>query len=53
MEHKVFGTKENVNYIDRLGVYLIPVKEGKIGVVKTSKGYFLFGGVIDNGESHE
>ena len=53
MEHKVFGTKENVNYIDRLGVYLIPVKEGKIGVVKTSKGYFLLGGGIDNGESHE
>lgn len=53
MEHKVFGTKENVNYIDRLGVYLIPVKEGKIGVVKTSKGYFLLGGGIDSGENHE
>ena len=53
MKHKVFGTKENVNYIDRLGVYLIPVKEGKIGVVKTSKGYFLLGGGIDSGENHE
>lgn len=51
--HKVFGIKENVNYIDRVGVYLVPIKEGKIGVVKTSKGYFLLGGGLDNGESHE
>lgn len=51
--HKVFGIKENVNYIDRVGIYLVPMKEGKIGVVKTSKGYFLLGGGLDNGESHE
>ena len=51
--HKVFGMKENANYIDREGVYLVPMKEGKIGVVKTSKGYFLLGGGLDNGESHE
>lgn len=51
--HKVFGMKENVNYIDRVGVYLVPMKEGKIGVVKTSNGYFLLGGGLDNGESHE
>ena len=51
--HKVFGMKENVNYIDREGVYLVPMKEGEIGVVKTSKGYFLLGGGLDNGESHE
>ena len=51
--HKVFGMKENVNYIDRVGVYLVPMKEGEIGVVKTSKGYFLLGGGLDNGESHE
>ena len=51
--HKVFEMKENVNYIDRVGVYLVPMKEGKIGVVKTSKGYFLLGGGLDNGESHE
>ena len=53
MKHKVFGTKENVNYIDRVGAYLIPVNEGKIGVVRTTKGYFLLGGGIDSGESHE
>ena len=51
--HKVFGIKENTNYIDRVGVYLVPMKEGKIGVVKTSKGYFLLGGGLDNGESHK
>lgn len=51
--HKVFGIQENVNYIDRVGAYLIPVNEGKIGVVRTTKGYFLLGGGIDSGESHE
>lgn len=51
--HEVFGSKENVNYIDRIGAYLIPSKEGKIGVVKTPKGYFLLGGGLDSGESHE
>ena len=51
--HEVFGSKENVNYIDRIGAYLIPSKEGKIGVVKTPKGYFLLGGGLDSGENHE
>lgn len=51
--HKVFGTKESVSYIDRVGVYLVPAKDGKVGVVKTSKGYFLLGGGLDSGESHE
>ena len=53
IEHKVFGTKKNVNYMDREGVYLVPAKDGKVGVVKTSKGYFLLGGGLDSGESHE
>ncbi len=38
---------------DRDGAYLIPMKDDKIGVVKTSKGYFLLGGGLDSGESHE
>ena len=29
------------------------MKDDKVGVVKTSKGYFLLGGGVDNGESHE
>ena len=44
IEHKVFGIKKNVNYMDREGAYLLPAKDGKVGVVKTSKGYFLLGG---------
>ena len=51
--HKVFGIKEDVKYLDREGAYIIPIKDGKIGVVKTPKGYFLLGGGIDKDESHE
>lgn len=50
--HKIFGNKENVNYIDREGAYLIPVHDNQIGVIQTSKGYFLLGGGLENGESH-
>ena len=51
--HKIFGVKQAVNYIDRAGAYLIPVRAGKIGVVKTPKGYFLLGGGLDGDESYE
>ena len=51
--HKIFGTKENATYQDREGAYIIPIKDNKIGVIKTPKGYFLLGGGIDEGESHE
>lgn len=51
--HMIFGEKEYVKYFDREGAYIIPIKDGKIGVVKTPKGYFLLGGGIDKGESHE
>lgn len=51
--HKIFGVKQAVNYIDRAGAYLIPVRDGKVGVVKTPKGYFLLGGGLDGDESHE
>lgn len=50
--HKVFGTKENGEYTDREGAYLIPVKNNQIGIVKTSKGYFFLGGGVENGEKH-
>ena len=53
IEHKVFGIKKNVNYMDREGAYLLPTKDGKVGVVKTPKGYFLLGGGLDSDESHE
>ncbi len=50
--HKVFGIKENCEYFDREGAYLIVYQNGKIGVVKTPKGYFFIGGGIENNESH-
>lgn len=50
--HKVFGTKENVEYLDREGAYVIPIRDGKIGVVQTPKGYFFLGGGMEHGESH-
>lgn len=34
--HEIFGTKENANYIDRVGAYIVPIKESKVGVVKTT-----------------
>ena len=51
--HKIFGSKENAIYYDREGAYIIPIKDTKIGVVNTPKGYFLLGGGINKGESHE
>ncbi len=50
--HKVFGTKENAEYFDREGAYLIPYRDNKIAVVLTPKGYFFLGGGLENGESH-
>lgn len=49
--HKIFGKKEDVPYTHRKGAYLIPIKNGSIGVVQTDKGYFLLGGGLDEGES--
>ena len=51
--HKIFGIKENASYLDREGAYIIPIKDNNIGVIKAPKGYFLLGGGIDAGESHE
>ena len=50
--HRIFGTKENAEYWDRKGAYLIPEREGKIGVAKTPRGFFLLGGGIEHGEDH-
>ena len=51
--HKIFGTKENVSYTTRVGAYIIPIENNKIGVIKTSKGYFLIGGEKDDSETDE
>lgn len=51
--HKIFGIKKYACYTDREGAYLIPVKDGKLGVVQTEKGYFLLGGGLNKNESKE
>lgn len=50
-KHKIFGKKENVNYIDRKGAYIVAADQNKIAVVKTAKGLFLLGGGIEENES--
>ena len=50
--HKVFGVKEEAEYTDREGAYLIPFRGNMVGVIQTSKGYFLLGGGVEAGESH-
>lgn len=49
--HKIFGTNEGVGYVHRKGAYLIPIKDGRIGIIQTPKGLFLLGGGIDNEET--
>lgn len=48
--HRVFGIKENVEYLDRKGAYIIPCRNTQIGVVQTVKGYFFLGGALESGE---
>ena len=50
--HKIFGTKEDAEYLDREGIYLIPHRNNQVGVVQTPKGYFFLGGGLEDGESH-
>ena len=50
--HKIFGAKENAEYLDREGAYLIAYQNKQVAVVKTPKGYFFLGGGLENGESH-
>ena len=49
--HKIFGTNEGVQYVHRKGAYLIPIKDDRVGVIQTPKGFFLPGGGIENGET--
>ena len=49
--HKIFGTDEGVEYVHRKGAYLIPIKDERIGVIQTPKGFFLLGGGIENEET--
>ena len=50
--HRVFGIKEDAEYLDREGAYLIPWRNARVGVIRTSKGCFFLGGGLESGESH-
>ena len=50
--HKIFGTKQDVEYLHREGAYIIPYHNNKIAVVQTPKGYFFLGGGLQQDESH-
>lgn len=50
--HKVFGIKENAEYVYREGAYFIPYRNTQIAVIRTPKGYFFLGGGLENGEGH-
>lgn len=51
---KTFGTPEpGKTYRDRVGAYLLAVQNGMLAVADTPSGWFLPGGGIDPGETHE
>lgn len=51
---KTFGIRrDDTTYYDRPGAYLLMVKDGKLALVRTHKGYFLIGGGKLPGESLE
>jgi 8-oxo-dGTP diphosphatase len=53
MVDKIFGERlVDKTYYDRVGAYLICLKEDKVAVVKTPKGYFLIGGGLEDNENH-
>ena len=49
--HKIFGEKTENEYYTRAGVYLVPINNGKVAVVKTPKGYFFLGGGYEGDET--
>lgn len=51
--HKIFGTKIQAHYIEREGAYLIAVRDNRIAIIKTAKGYFLPGGGKEKNETDE
>ena len=51
--HRIFGKKENVDYVERKGAYLVPIKNRKVAVVRTLKGLFLLGGGSELGETDQ
>lgn len=49
-----FGSREEgAVYRDREGAYLVAAKDGMLAVAETRHGFFLPGGGLERGESHE
>ena len=54
MQYRLFGEKrEGAEYIKREGAYIICIRDGCVAASKAAKGYYLPGGGVKNGESHE
>lgn len=52
LPHKTVGIEEDgADYYERPGVYIVPVRNGKIGLVRTPKAYCLIGGGKEQGET--
>ena len=52
LPHYVFGERDrHTDYWDRSGAYLLAVKDGRLAVVRTKRGFFLPGGGLEGGES--
>lgn len=52
LPHKTVGVKEDgAEYYERPGVYIVPVKDGKVGLVRTPKAYCLIGGGKEKAET--
>lgn len=50
---RTFGEKlKGIEYKDRVGAYIIIIKDGALAATKAPKGYYLPGGGIKDGESH-
>ena len=51
---KTFGVPvDGQDYPQRVGAYLVLVRDGRVGAVRSLGAYSLPGGGIENGESHE
>lgn len=52
--HKTVGVREKgASYYERPGCYIIPVRDGKIGLIKSKKSYCFIGGGMEKGETKE
>jgi len=49
--NRTFGKREEHEYTERTGAYIVAIQDGRIAVVRTPKGRFLPGGGIEKGET--